>query len=59
MKKHELQIPGPSKDLPVEALTHLIRFYEALEQPEEAAKWQAELDARRDGDKTGEKADDR
>jgi tetratricopeptide (TPR) repeat protein len=45
MKEHESQIPPAGLPRLTEALQRPVQVYEALEKPEEAARWQKELDA--------------
>lgn len=47
MKKQEEKIPPPAKTRLNEALDRLVRLYVAMENTDEAAKWQAELDQRK------------
>ena len=45
MKLRERQMPADKKGQLIEALERLVQLFEALEKPEEAAKWRDELEA--------------
>jgi len=47
MKQREDEIPAEGKVRVIEALERLAQLYEALEKPDEAAKWRSELEATR------------
>ena len=44
LKQREDQIPASKKSLLGEALRRLVHFYQATQQPDAAASWQAKLD---------------
>jgi hypothetical protein len=52
MEEREATIPPQGKIRPTEALERLIKLYEATDNQEEAAKWQAELDQRQAAEKS-------
>jgi len=47
MKEQQARIPPEARARFVEALQRLVKLYEAWDKPEDAAKWQAELDRMR------------
>jgi hypothetical protein len=51
MRDREEKIPAPGKPRLTEALQRLVQLYTALEKPDDAAKWQKELDARKEAAK--------
>ena len=50
MKEREEKIPAPGKVRLTEALAALVELYTAWEKPEEAARWQKELESRKEAD---------
>jgi eukaryotic-like serine/threonine-protein kinase len=44
LRRHETSIPLQTKTQLIESLKHVVRLYESLHKPEQAAKWRKELE---------------